>query len=83
MFVLLAMSVPASIAGWGPWEGAAAWAFSAAGLGDARAPRLVHDGVFPWGADRPAKLVEARPIGDAVLLRYALSARFDGGRPAG
>ncbi len=52
-------------------------------IGDARAPRLVHDGVFPWSADRPAKLVEARPIGDAVLLRYALSARFDGGRPAG
>lgn len=36
MFVLLAMSVPASIAGWGPREGAAAWAFMAAGLGAAQ-----------------------------------------------
>ncbi|WP_207344498.1 hypothetical protein [Arthrobacter sp. E3] len=69
VFVLLARSVPASITGWGPWEGAAAWASSTVGLDAARAPRLVHDGVFPWSADRPAQLVEARPIGDAVLLR--------------
>lgn len=33
VLVLLAMSVPTNIAGWGPREGAAAWAFSAAGLG--------------------------------------------------
>ena len=33
LLVLLAMSVPANIAGWGPREGAAAWAFGAAGLG--------------------------------------------------
>ncbi|QGN57241.1 lysylphosphatidylglycerol synthase transmembrane domain-containing protein [Nostocoides sp. HKS02] len=32
LFVLLAMGVPATIAGWGPREGAAAWAFAAAGL---------------------------------------------------
>lgn len=31
--VLLAAAVPTSIAGWGPREGAAAWAFAAAGLG--------------------------------------------------
>lgn len=31
--VLLAMSIPANVAGWGPREGAAAWAFAAAGLG--------------------------------------------------
>lgn len=31
--VLLAMAVPVSLAGWGPREGAAAWAFGAAGLG--------------------------------------------------
>lgn len=36
MVVLLAMSVPASIAGWGPREGAAAWVFMAAGLGAAQ-----------------------------------------------
>jgi glycosyltransferase 2 family protein len=33
MLVLLAMSVPTSIAGWGPREGVAAWVFDAAGLG--------------------------------------------------
>lgn len=35
LVVLLAAAVPASAAGWGPREGAAAWAFSAAGLGAA------------------------------------------------
>lgn len=33
MLVQLATSVPLGIAGWGPREGAAAWAFAAAGLG--------------------------------------------------
>jgi len=32
LLVLLASAVPTNIAGWGPREGAAAWAFSAAGL---------------------------------------------------
>ena len=32
LIVLLAMAVPMNIAGWGPREGVAAWAFSAAGL---------------------------------------------------
>ena len=32
MVVLLASAVPANIAGWGPREGAAAWAFGAVGL---------------------------------------------------
>jgi uncharacterized membrane protein YbhN (UPF0104 family) len=34
--VLVAMAVPVNIAGWGPREGAAAWAFGAAGLGAAQ-----------------------------------------------
>jgi len=33
MLVLLSMTVPVTIGGWGPREGAAAWAFAAAGLG--------------------------------------------------
>ena len=33
LLVLLAMGVPANVGGWGPREGAAAWAFGAAGLG--------------------------------------------------
>jgi len=32
LLVLLAMSVPLNVGGWGPREGAAAWAFGAAGL---------------------------------------------------
>jgi uncharacterized membrane protein YbhN (UPF0104 family) len=33
LLVLLAMAVPFNVAGWGPREGVAAWAFGAAGLG--------------------------------------------------
>jgi 5-amino-6-(5-phosphoribosylamino)uracil reductase len=44
-------------------------------VGDSRAPRFVGDGEFPWCAERRAALVETRPIGDVVLLRYALSER--------
>ncbi len=47
-------------------------------VGDSRARRFVGDGRFPWCADRRARLVEGRPIGDVVLLRYALSERFQG-----
>jgi glycosyltransferase 2 family protein len=33
MLAMLAMMIPLSVGGWGPREGAAAWAFAAAGLG--------------------------------------------------
>jgi 5-amino-6-(5-phosphoribosylamino)uracil reductase len=46
-------------------------------VGDSRAPRFVHDGRFPWNPDRRARLAEVRQIGDMVLLRYALSPRFE------
>jgi 5-amino-6-(5-phosphoribosylamino)uracil reductase len=46
-------------------------------VGDSRAPRFVSDGHFPWHAGRRATLAEVRQIGDVVLLRYALSARFE------
>ncbi len=36
MLMLLATAVPTNIAGWGPREGVAAWAFGAAGLGAAQ-----------------------------------------------
>lgn len=45
-------------------------------IGDPGAPRFVGDADFPWTSDRRARLAEARPIGDIVLLRYALSDRF-------
>lgn len=44
-------------------------------VGDRAAPRFVGDGVFPWHPGRRARLIEARPVGDVVLHRYALSAR--------
>lgn len=44
-------------------------------VGDSSAPRFVHDGDFPWGPRRRARLAEVRQIGDVVLLRYALSER--------
>ncbi|EWT02579.1 deaminase/reductase [Intrasporangium oryzae NRRL B-24470] len=47
-------------------------------VGDSRAPRFVRDGRFPWNPDCRATLLEARPIGDVVLLRYALSSRCAG-----
>jgi uncharacterized membrane protein YbhN (UPF0104 family) len=33
LLLLLAMSIPFNVAGWGPREGVAAWAFAAVGLG--------------------------------------------------
>jgi 5-amino-6-(5-phosphoribosylamino)uracil reductase len=45
-------------------------------VGDSAARRFVLDGRFPWNPDRRATLAEVRRIGDVVLLRYALSARF-------
>jgi 5-amino-6-(5-phosphoribosylamino)uracil reductase len=46
-------------------------------VGDSSAPRFVSDGHFPWNPGRRAKLAEVRQIGDVVLLRYALSPRFE------
>ncbi len=46
-------------------------------VGDSRAPRFVGDGDFPWGPRRRATLADVRQIGDVVLLRYALSDRYD------
>lgn len=48
-------------------------------VGDSRANRFVGDGTFPWNPKRRADLAETRRIGDVVLLRYALSHRFDAG----
>ncbi len=42
-------------------------------VGDARASRFVGTGRFPFHPGRRATLAEVRPIGDVVLLRYALS----------
>ena len=46
-------------------------------VGDPLAPRVVADGRSPWNPDRPARLAEVRQLDDVVLLRYALSPRFE------
>jgi 5-amino-6-(5-phosphoribosylamino)uracil reductase len=46
-------------------------------VGDSRAPRFVEDGRFPWNKDRRATLADVQRMGDVVLLRYALSDRFE------
>lgn len=46
-------------------------------VGTSRARRFVGDGAFPWNAGHRATLAETRQIGDVVLLRYALSSRFE------
>ena len=44
-------------------------------VGDPEAPRFVDPGVYPFRAPRRARLSEVRQVGDAALLRYALTDR--------
>jgi riboflavin-specific deaminase-like protein len=46
-------------------------------VGDPSARRFVGEARFPWNPGRRATLAETRQIGDVVLLRYALSDRFE------
>jgi 5-amino-6-(5-phosphoribosylamino)uracil reductase len=46
-------------------------------LGESEAPRFVREGSFPWNPAHRATLVDVRKLGDVVLLRYALSPRFE------
>ena len=46
-------------------------------VGTSRARRFVGDGAFPWNPAHRARLAETQQIGDVVLLRYALSPRFE------
>lgn len=72
LLILLAMALPLSIAGWGPREGAAAWAFAAAGLG-------VSQGVATAVIYGVMVLVAALP--GAVLLLVGRLGRRAGARP--
>jgi uncharacterized membrane protein YbhN (UPF0104 family) len=60
LLVLLAMTVPTNIGGWGPREGAAAWAFGAAGLGATQgiATAVVY-GVLVFVASLPGAVMLA------------------------
>lgn len=67
LLVLLAMAVPLNVAGWGPREGAAAWAFAAAGLGaEAGVATAVVYGVMTVVAALPGALVLLVSPGRAV-----------------
>jgi hypothetical protein len=56
--VLLVSAIPLNIAGWGPREGAAAWAFAAAGLGGAEGvTTAVVYGVLALAATLPGAVV--------------------------
>jgi hypothetical protein len=58
LLVLVAMGVPANVAGWGPREGTAAWAFGAAGLGaDQGVAIAVSYGVLALVASLPGAAV--------------------------
>jgi 5-amino-6-(5-phosphoribosylamino)uracil reductase len=46
-------------------------------VGTSQARRFVGDGAYPWNPGHRAHLAETRQIGDVVLLRYALSPRFE------
>jgi len=46
-------------------------------VGEPGARRFVGEGRFPWHPGRRATLAGTRQLGDVVLLRYALSDRFD------
>ena len=60
LIVLVAMAVPANVAGWGPREGAAAWAFGTAGLGaDLGLATAVAYGVLVFVAALPGAAVLA------------------------
>jgi uncharacterized membrane protein YbhN (UPF0104 family) len=60
VLVLLAMAVPLNVGGWGPREGAAAWAFGAAGLGaGSGVAAATAYGVIAVGATLPGALVLA------------------------
>ena len=52
-------------------------------VADSRAHRVVADGPLPFNRDRRARLADVRQIDDVVLLRYALSARFEQDDPEG
>ncbi len=58
LLVLLAMGIPLNVAGWGPREGVAAWAFAAAGLGASQGvTTAVVYGVMIFVASLPGAVV--------------------------
>jgi uncharacterized membrane protein YbhN (UPF0104 family) len=72
VLALLAMSVPVNVAGWGPREGVAAWAFAAAGLGaDQGVATAVVYGVMSLVATLPGLVVLAGARGSVRAASVA------------
>jgi hypothetical protein len=78
LLVLVAMGIPANVAGWGPREGVAAWVFGAAGLGaGAGVATAVVYGVMVLVASLPGVVVllaggsRARPVEVEPVLEGA------------
>jgi 5-amino-6-(5-phosphoribosylamino)uracil reductase len=46
-------------------------------VGEQGARRFVGEAHFPWHPGRRARLAATEQLGDVVLLRYALSERYD------
>ncbi|MBI2242753.1 MAG: flippase-like domain-containing protein [Nocardioides sp.] len=71
LVVLLAAAIPLNVAGWGPREGAAAWAFASAGLGAAQGATVaVVYGVLALVATLPgAALLATGLLTKGVLAR--------------
>lgn len=86
VLVLVGATVPINVGGWGPREGAAAWAFASAGLGADRGVAVATTfGVLGLIANLPGAFVL---IAGAVDRRSAFRAPpaatvLTGGRPAG
>ena len=82
LLVLLASAIPINVAGWGPREGMAAWAFSAAGLSASQGVTSgVVYGVMALVATLPGAvvLIAARRRGDALRPdRAGLGVAVDG-----
>jgi glycosyltransferase 2 family protein len=83
LLVLMAMSVPMNIAGWGPREGVAAWAFAVGGLGAAQgiATTVVYGvmaivATLPGAAFLMAASLRPRPV--AVRATVSRSTRSPG-----
>jgi hypothetical protein len=74
MVIQIAAGIPLSIGGWGPREGAAAWAFAAAGLGAAM-------GVTVSTLYAVLMLAAVTP-GAGLLLKDAVRRRHGQGHPA-
>ena len=70
MLVLVAMTLPLSIGGWGPREGVAAWVFAAAGLGVAQGVAVATAyGVMAFAATLPGAVV--------LIIRWRRDDRVD------